>query len=81
MATNCAVYKRGILLGTGTVADGSSTISAWSVVSGLPAVARRNVDVTITGGVTHLGRTFSTRILTDNGATLTMKDPCPYVGA
>lgn len=81
MATNCSVYKHGLLLGTGTIADGSATLSSWSASSGAPAVARKNVQVQITGAGAWTGRHFDTRVLTDNGATLTMKDKCPFVGA
>lgn len=81
MATNCSIYKHGILLGSGSVADGSATVSSWSAAANTPAIARRNVQVAITGVGVHQGRTFNTRVLSDNGATLTLKDVCPFVGA
>ncbi len=81
MATACALYKGGIRLGTGTVEDGSATLSSWSADTGMPPIARRNVTVMVTGAGVHTGRTFRTRILADNTATLTMADKCPYVGA
>lgn len=81
MATNCSIYKHGILLGSGSVADGSPTVSSWVATPNTPAIARRNVQVAITGAGVHQGRTFNTRVLSDNGATLTLKDVCPFVGA
>jgi hypothetical protein len=81
MATNVKVYKHGLLLGTGTVAAGSATLSSWSASSGAPAVARKNVQIQVTGAGDSLGKTFNTRVLTDNGATLTLLDKCPFVGA
>jgi hypothetical protein len=79
MTTACAVYKHGVRLGVGTVADGSATLSSWTADG--PPVARRNVTVQITGAGVSLGKSFNTRILADNTTTLTMLDKCPFVGA
>lgn len=81
MTTACSVYKGGTLLGTGTVADGSATLSSWTAQGNTPPVARRNVTVQITGAGNSIGKSFNTQILADNTTTLTMRDKCPFVGA
>lgn len=82
MTTSVAVYKHGIKLGTGSVADGSANITGWTAVAGLPPIARRNVQVSVTQAGVHVSKTFNTRIIADNGAgQLTMADKCPHVGA
>jgi len=81
MATACKVYKQGLLLGTGTVAAGSATVSAWSASTGAPDEFRKNVQVQITGSGAWQGEHFETRVLVDGGTTLTLKDKCPFVGA
>ena len=81
MATNCSVYKHGILVGTGSLTDGSATLSSWSATANTPPVARRSVQILVTGAGNSIGKTFNTRVLTDNGATLTLQDKCPFVGA
>jgi hypothetical protein len=81
MATTCSVYKHGILLGTGSVDAGSATLSSWSAAGGAPAVARKNVQILITGAGNSIGKTFNTQVLTDNTTTLTLRDACPFVGA
>jgi hypothetical protein len=41
-----------------------------------------HVTVHVTQAGTHVGRTWYTRVLSDNGAgTLTLVDACPFVGA
>lgn len=79
MATNVSAYKGSILVGTGTMADGSRTISSWSASSGQVALPRI-LTFSTTGAGTHIGRTFTSRV-TAEGATLTLVDPCPFVGA
>lgn len=82
MATACSVYDEGLLMGTGTIADGSVTISSWTQDSNWSRdVERKNVQVQITGAGAWQGKHFMTRILSDNTTTLTMKDACPFVGA
>lgn len=80
MATACAIYKHGLKLATGTVAAGSATISSYSAVTGAPSALRKNVQVVLTAGGSIAGRAFNTRIMTV-GASATMKDTCPVVGA
>jgi len=81
MTTACAVYKNGLKLGTGTVAEGSATVSSWSPITGAPDEFRKNVQVQITGAGAWQGQHFETRVLVDGGTTLTLKDKCPFVGA
>lgn len=77
MAT-CALYKAGgRLLGTGTITNGAVTVGAWSVSSGNLPIARRNVVCTITSS-THAGQSFVTKVVSDNGATLTIRDASPF---
>lgn len=80
MTTACKVYKHGLLLGTGTVAAGSATVSSWSAATGAPDEFRKNVQVQVTAG-TNVGQHFETRVLVDGGSTLTLKDKCPFVGS
>ncbi len=84
MASTCNIYKGGILLGAGSCAAASTSITSWVVQAGFggPAILRRNVDVTVTQAGTHAGRSWRCRVTADNGAgTLTLSEPCPYVGA
>lgn len=81
MATACDIYKHGLKLGSGTIAAGSTTVSSWSAASGAPDEWRKNVSVQIVGAGVWQGEKFETRIITDNGTSLVMKDPCPFVGA
>lgn len=79
MASTCIVTKHGLQLGTGSVADGSSSLTSYS---GTAPSNGRNVQVSITQSGTHAGRMFSTRILSGSGgSTLTLRDACPFVGA
>lgn len=79
MASTCSVYKHGILLGTGSVAANSASLTSYS---GTAPGTGRNVTISITQAGTHAGRSFATRVLAGSGtATLTLKDACPFVGA
>lgn len=77
MAT-CSLYKGPQLLGTGSITNGSASVTGWSATANTLPVVRRNVGVTITSS-TSIGGTFRTRVLVDNGSgTLTLKDPSPF---
>jgi hypothetical protein len=77
MAT-CRLYKpNGALLGSGSINNGAVTVSGWTAQSGTPPIARRNIAVTITSS-THTGSTFHTKVMTDNGGSLTLRDPSPF---
>jgi hypothetical protein len=84
MASTCKIYKGSALLGSGSIMDGSFSVTGWvvdSAFSGKP-ILRRNVSITNTQAGTHQGRTWRTRVTADNGAgTLTIADKCPHVGA
>lgn len=83
MAT-CDVYKNGTLLGAGSITSGSTSLTSFTVrndgdTNDADALYfQRNVQVTMTSS-THLGSTFYTRIIADNGSgTLTLKDASPF---
>jgi hypothetical protein len=79
MASTCSVYKSNQLLGTGSVAAGSTSLTSYS---GTAPTNGRNVVVAITQAGTHVGRSFLTRIASGSGtATLVLNDACPFVGA
>ena len=79
MASTCDVYKNGILLGAGTCAAGSATISSYTA-NASRVCARRNVQIVVTQAGTHVGRSWNTRVLTES-SSLTLVDACPFVGA
>jgi hypothetical protein len=83
MAT-ATVYKNGILLGTGTVLAGATSITSFTAYNpGLAHdVARRigtgrNVRVACTGFATSNG-VYRSKVVLDGGATLTMSRACPF---
>lgn len=77
MAT-CSLYKGGQLLGTGSITSGSASVTSWTASGGTPPIVRRNIAVTITSS-THVGSTYRTKVLADNGSgTLTLRDVSPY---
>ena len=79
MASTCSRYKSGLLLGTGSCADGSTSITSYS---GTAPANQRRVQVKITQAGTHLSRVYQTRVISGSGtATLGMRYPCPFVGA
>lgn len=87
MASTCDVYKNGIKLGTGSCAAGSATISSYDdrndgLANDIDFIAhRRNVQIVITQDGTHKGRQWNTFVLDEGANSLTLRDPCPYVGA
>jgi len=86
MASACGIYKHGILKGTGSCAAGSASITSFTKIAETGSrnreCVRQNVQIVVTEAGTHTGRSWNARVLTDNGAgTLTLSEPCPYVGA
>lgn len=87
MASTCTINKGTRQIGTGSVSDGSNAVSSFVLTDAMygtkcEGVFGRNVTVCITQAGTHLGRTFRTRIVTDDGAgNLTLRDNCPFVGS
>lgn len=87
MASTCTINKGTRQIGTGSVEAGSASVTSFVLTDSVyntrvHDVFGRNITVSITEAGTHLGRTFPSRILTDNGSgTLTLRDECPFVGA
>lgn len=87
MASTCTVMKGSRQIGTGSVADGSTSLTSFTKTDAVydttvHGIFGRNVVVCITQAGTHLARQFVTRIVSDNGAgTLVMRDACPFVGS
>ena len=87
MASTCTINKGTRQIGTGSVSADSNAVSSFILTDAVygtkcEGVFGRNVTVCITESGTHLGRTFQTRIVTDDGAgNLTLRDAIPFVGA
>jgi hypothetical protein len=85
MASTVDLYKGPVKLGSGTAAAGSTSITGFTNAVGLSYRAgtnKRRVQILVTQAGTHVGRTWTTRVLADNGSgTLTLRDACPFVGA
>lgn len=74
--TACTVYDEGLEMGTGDLVAGATTVTSWTQDSSWSQVVeRKNVQISVGS------KTFSTRILTDGGTTLTIKDACPFTDA
>lgn len=81
MASTCELYKGPVKIGSGSCAAGSASITSFSA-AGNAIANRRYLTIMVTQAGIHTGRSWSTRILADNGAgTLTLRDFCPFVGA
>jgi len=79
MASTIAVYKGGILLGTGSASAGSASLTSYS---GTAPTDGRNVMIHVTQAGTHVSRSWPSKVLSGSGtATLTIRDACPFVGA
>lgn len=72
--STCAVYKRPVLLGTGSITNGATSITSYS---GVAPKTGRNVQVMITSS-TDIGKVFPARVTNDGGATLTIGVPNPF---
>lgn len=75
MAYNCGVYKGTTLLGTGSITTNS--ITSFTATNNRTVGSGRNVSVTATSG-NNVGATFQTRVLTDGGTTLTLREVTPF---
>ena len=75
--STCKVYKRGIELGSGSITNGSASLTGYSATNGRLTGTGRNVEVAITSS-THVGKSFGTRVVTDGGSTLTLADKNPF---
>lgn len=86
MASTCTINKGSRQIGTGSVSADSASVTSFTLTDSVYNTTvngfGRKVTVSITQTGTHEGRSFETRIVSDNGAgTLTLRDPCPFVGA
>lgn len=86
MASTCAIYKGSRQIGTGSVSAASASVSSFSQTDNVYTTKiggfGRHVTVMITQVGTHLGRTFNTRIVSDDGAgNVVLQDLVPFVGA
>ena len=80
--STCTVYKNGISLGTGSIANAATSITGYTATAESGSVNRvtgtnRNVTVAITSS-THVGQSFTTRVTDDGGTTLTIADANPF---
>lgn len=76
MAVTVDVYKGPNKLGSGTCTNGSTSMTSYT---GIAPISGRNVQIAVTAAVSStIGQSFQTRVVTDGGATLTLKDPCPF---
>lgn len=86
MASTCAIFKGSRQIGTGSVTAGSAAVSSFAQTDNIYTTKLggfgRHVTVMVTQSGTHLGRTFNTRIVSDDGAgNLVLQDAVPFVGA
>lgn len=73
------VYKGSIILGSGSINSGSTSLTSYSANSSRLTGTNRNVQVAVTTVGASAGSTWATRVVTDGGATLTLADACPFV--
>lgn len=86
MASTCTIHKGTRQIGTGSVSAASKTVSSFVLTDKMYGTNingfGRKVTVTITQAGMHLGRSFQTRIASDNGSgTLVLRDATPFIGA
>lgn len=74
--STCSVFKRPILLGTGSIANDATSITSFTAETGA-VIGRKNVQVMITSS-TDIGKVFNTAITVDGGSTLTIAKNNPY---
>lgn len=86
MASTVAIYKHGILMGTGSCTGGSASITSFSKTAETASrnreCVRRNCQITVTEAGVYAGLSWNARVTADNGSgTLTLSEPCPYTNA
>lgn len=74
MAYNVDIYKGVIKLGSGSMANGSATVSSYS---GTAPNTGRNVQIVATSS-NNIGATIATRVILDGGSSLTLQDKGPF---
>ena len=77
MAYNVSVYKGCNLLGTGSMANASATVSSYTAGVAGNSPAGKNVQIMATGG-NNTGASIATRILVDGETSLTLQDTGPF---
>jgi hypothetical protein len=77
MAYNVSVRKGGILLGTGSMANDSATVSSYTAAVAGNTPAGKNVQISATGG-NNVGACIATRVLVDGTTSLTLQDKGPF---
>lgn len=76
MALTVDLYKGLVKLGSGTCTNGSTSLTSYS---GTAPKSGRNVQIHARVPVSSSnGSTWFTRVVADGGATLTLKDACPF---
>lgn len=73
MAYNVDVYKGCIKKGSGTMANGSKTVSSYTALVVGSTPAGKNVQIVATGG-NNVGGTVATRVIVDGATSLTLQD-------
>lgn len=74
--STCDVYKGPHRLGSGSITNGATSITGYTSTDAM-SEERKNVTVVITSS-THVGSSFRTRVLTDGGTSLTIRDANPF---
>lgn len=73
------VYKGVRKIGQGTISSSATSITSYTA-NNSERVLSRNVQIAVTTGGTHNGRTWTTKCTADNGSgTLTINDACPFL--
>lgn len=71
---NIAVYKSGLLLGTGSINAAATSVTGFTASATVGQ--GRNVQALVTGGTSS--GVFNTRVTADGGTSLTLRDACPF---
>jgi len=77
MAYNVSVYKGSTLLGTGTMANASATVSSYTAGVAGNTPAGKNVQIASTSS-NNIGAVIATRVLVDGTTSLTLQDAGPF---
>lgn len=71
MAYNVDVYKGVNKIGSGSMTNGSPTVSSYTANASRVTGSGRNVLITCTSG-NNVGATVAVQVVTDGGSTLTL---------
>lgn len=76
MAVTVDVYKGLVKLGSGTCTNNSASLTSYS---GTAPISGRNVQIHSRVPVSSAaGLSWNTKVVTDGGSTLTLRDACPH---